>query len=151
MKGTIIKSEMTDLNHKSLNPNSEWEVEYKKHTPHAGISKKGTGPGVGKKIFETKRLPLHPSDIQFAEEGKEIEFEIDRSTPLEIGYGQEQYTNTLLQMFGESAKIIHPIETWERLKNKIIEDGGWWDNTEPIDWFIEQLKRQGYEIPKKKI
>lgn len=64
MKGKLVKI------------NGEWMVEYDHHHVHAGISKMGTGPGVGKKITEKKRLPIHISaiGIKFIEE-KEIEFE----------------------------------------------------------------------------
>jgi hypothetical protein len=41
---------------KIINKNGIFEVEYKVLMPHAGVSKKGTGPGVGKKLYDTRTI-----------------------------------------------------------------------------------------------
>lgn len=59
---------------------SGWVVEYIKHTPHAGLSKKGTGPAAanGRRgrllFFDTVQLPIHPSSINLCVEGEEVKF-----------------------------------------------------------------------------
>ena len=87
MKGIIVKALQKEKI--SFDPyyKLEWEVEYK---DESGI----------------KRLPLHQDDWQFAEEGKEIQFEINHSTPLHMGFGQEQYSGILQRFYGPGARII---------------------------------------------
>lgn len=80
MKGIIRKIKESDNDFiVSDAQQGSWKVEYEKLLPHAGISKKGTGPGVGKKIYITKSIPLHSKDISMVTENMEVEFEIDGS------------------------------------------------------------------------
>lgn len=128
-----------------------WEVEYQEFLPHAGISKKGTGPGVGKKVYITKNIPLHPQDINnvdgslFAEDGKEVEFEIDHMTPLAMSLGQEQYSVITQQSYGVGARIIHV--TWDDVRDFMLED----EKNNSFQWAIEEFKKRNYEIPEKAI
>ena len=135
-----------------------WEVEYDHLLPHAGISKKGTGPGVGKKIYTTERIPLHPQDIYnsdgtlFAEDGKEIEFEIDHMTPMGMVFGQEQYAGTMQQSYGIGARIIaHHSVTWDDVRDFMLSDDGLGDTkaNKSFEWIIEEFKKGNYEIPQK--
>lgn len=119
MKGKIVKS-----NHKTVEPfgsqvgsTVEWEVEYEEIQPHAGVSKMGTGPGSINKITENKRIPLHPSFYEIAEEGKEVEFEIDPMTPVSLVNGQEQYSGTIQVGYGRGARILNTELTFV---NKLI-------------------------------
>ncbi len=134
-----------------------WEVEYQELLPHAGISKKGTGPGVGKKFYSTKRIPLHPQDIYnvdgtlFAEDGKEVEFKIDYMTPMGMVFGQEQYAGVKQQSYGIGAKIIHV--TWDDVRDFMLSDEGLGNEktNNSFKWAIEEFKKRNYEIPEKAI
>lgn len=55
----------------------EWVIEYTKHHPHAGISKKGTGPGVGRISTSLERLKIHSDDHKFCKENITCGFKID--------------------------------------------------------------------------
>jgi len=135
-----------------------WEIEYQQLLPHAGISKKGTGPGVGKKIYTTKRIPLHPQDVYKMAgklfDGKEVEFEIDHMTPMGMVFGQEQYAGTMQQSYGIGARIIeqHSV-TWDDVRDFMLSDDGLGDekNNKSFEWLIEEFKKRNYEIPKKAI
>ena len=60
---------------KIINTNGNFEIEYKVLIPHAGISKKGTGPGVGKKFYDVRTITIE--DIGNHKEGDEVEFFIN--------------------------------------------------------------------------
>jgi hypothetical protein len=55
----------------------EWVVEYHQHLPHAGVSKKGTGPGVGKIYIEKKTLVVHPDDYKYCKENASCKFKME--------------------------------------------------------------------------
>lgn len=63
MKGTII------------NTDGIFEIKYEVLMPHAGVSKKGTGPGVGKKIYDTRTIIIE--NIANYKVGDEVEFYIN--------------------------------------------------------------------------
>lgn len=154
MKGIIRKTNSKNI----LNPSElQWVVEYQQLLPHAGVSKMGTGPGVGKKFYVTKTIPLHPHDVfnpdgtLFAEDGKEIEFEIDHSTPLGMVLGQEQFSGIMQQVYGVGAKVTHV--TWDDIRDFMLSDEGLGDeeSNKAFKWVIEEFKKRNYEIPKKAI
>lgn len=102
-----------------------WKVEYEKLLPHAGISKKGTGPGVGKKTYITKSIPLHLDDISMVTENMEVEFEIDGS-------------------FAVLSTI-----TWDDVRDFMLSGNGLGDINDSFKWVIEEFKKRNYKIPEK--
>lgn len=56
-----------------------WVIQYNYKHPHAGISKKGTGPGVSMPYTDKRIVFLHPYDIkklQPEDSGRSVEFDI---------------------------------------------------------------------------
>ncbi len=63
-------------------------VEYEKHFPHAGVSKKGTGPGVGKHITGMVQLLLKLNQWGQVADGEDVEFQLSKTIieKVENGY-----------------------------------------------------------------
>lgn len=62
--------------------NDQFVIEYEP-SPHAGISKLGTGPGVNRKFKQI--IPIHPTNIDLAQTniGKEVTFTLSTLTGVE--------------------------------------------------------------------
>ncbi len=118
------------------NPNG-WEIEYEELQPHAGVSKMGTGPGAGKKIYVTKTIPVHPSDFKFCEEGQELEFNeyleyIEPPDDIHPNRGGH--------------KLLAKISSWEVMR-KLFDTGRFPDRD--IDHIINTLKDNFFEPGRK--
>lgn len=160
MKGIIRPKEIHQTISELDSSVAGWEVEYDHLIPHAGISKIGTGPGVNKKIYEKRRIALHPSDLYnpdgtlFPYDGREVEFEIDHCTPLGYKRGQEQYSNIMQQCYGDGAKVIHV--TWDDVKEYLLKEGivsiGSMGSESPtvrsvLTTVTDEFKKRNYPVP----
>ncbi len=118
MKGILIKN------------NEVWYVRYDYLSPHAGISKKGTGPGVTRVFCEVNELMIHlQSDFpENVEEGQEVEFEIKNYDGFELAV----LTNS------------HE-ETWDSIEQEFLNSPRRFGSSSFV-WLEEN-----FEIPRRKV
>lgn len=100
MKGTLRKTP------------TGWVIDYNPH-PHAGLNKRGKGPGIGHPFLET--YPVHPLESMLISEetlevfGYEIEFVLVPNENYELSDISNQF-----------ARIVVESNKYERLRGQIL-------------------------------